>query len=114
LFWDEAYKSTPPWDVGHPQPVFVDLIKSGEIKPGRVLDIGCGRGDNSIMLSMSGCDVSGIDIVERAISDAKEKAIERHVNVNFVVGNVLHLDRLFRKGEFDVVIDSGLFHTMTD
>jgi ubiquinone/menaquinone biosynthesis C-methylase UbiE len=114
LFWDEAYKGTPPWDIGHPQPVFVDLIKSGEIKPGRALDIGCGRGDNSIMLSMSGCDVTGIDIVKGAISDAKEKAIERHVNVNFVVGNVLHMDRLFREGEFDVVIDSGLFHTMTD
>ncbi len=114
MFWDEAYKGTPPWDIGHPQPVFVDLIKSGEIKPGRALDIGCGRGDNSIMLSMSGCDVTGIDIVKGAISDAKEKAIERHVNVNFVVGNVLQMDRLFRKDEFDVVIDSGLFHTMTD
>lgn len=114
MFWDEAYKGTPPWDVGHPQPVFVDLIKSGEIKPGRALDIGCGRGDNSIMLSMSGCDVTGIDIVKGVISDAKEKAIERHVNVNFVVGNVLQMDRLFRKAEFDIVIDSGLFHTMTD
>jgi ubiquinone/menaquinone biosynthesis C-methylase UbiE len=114
LFWDEAYKGTPPWDAGHPQPVFVDLIKSGEIKLGRALDIGCGRGENSIMLSMSGCDVTGIDIVEGAISDAKEKAIERHVNVNFVVGNVLQMDRLFRKDEFDVVIDSGLFHTITD
>ena len=114
MFWDEAYKGTPPWDVGHPQPAFEGLIMSGEIKPGRALDIGCGRGDNSIMLSMSGCDVTGIDIVKGAISDAKGKAIERHVNVNFVVGNVLQMDRLFRKDEFDVVIDSGLFHTMTD
>ena len=114
MFWYEAYKGTPPWDVGHPQPAFESLIMSGEIKHGRALDIGCGRGDNSIMLSMSGCDVTGIDIVKGAISDAKGKAIERHVNVNFVVGNVLQMDRLFRKDEFDVVIDSGLFHTMTD
>jgi ubiquinone/menaquinone biosynthesis C-methylase UbiE len=114
LLWDEAYKGTPPWDVGHPQSAFEGLIKSGEIKPGRALDIGCGRGDNSIMLAMSGCDVTGIDIVKGAISDAKGKAIERRVEVNFVVGDVLQMDRLFRKGEFDVVIDSGLFHTMTD
>ncbi|WP_440945098.1 class I SAM-dependent methyltransferase [Methanosarcina sp. T3] len=114
LFWDEAYKGTPPWDVGHPQSAFEGLIKSREIKPGRTLDIGCGRGDNAIMLAMSGCDVTGIDIAKSAISDAKEKAMEKRVKVNFVVGDILQMDRLFRKDEFDIIIDSGLFHTMTD
>ena len=112
--WNEAYKGTPPWDVGHPQPVFEALIKDGEIKPGRALDIGCGRGDNAIMLAMNGCEVTGIDLVEAAISDATAKVIERHVKVNFVVGNVLSMDKLFMEAEFDIVIDSGLFHTMTD
>jgi ubiquinone/menaquinone biosynthesis C-methylase UbiE len=114
LQWDEVYKGTPQWDVGHPQPVFQALIKDGEIKPGRALDIGCGRGENAIMLAMIGCDVTGIDLVEDAISDAKAKAIERHVKVNFIVGDVLQLDRFFMDGEFDIVIDSGLFHVMTD
>jgi 2-polyprenyl-3-methyl-5-hydroxy-6-metoxy-1,4-benzoquinol methylase len=66
------------------------------------------------MLAMIGCDVTGIDLVEDAISDAKAKAIERHVKVNFIVGDVLQLDRFFMDGEFDIVIDSGLFHVMTD
>jgi ubiquinone/menaquinone biosynthesis C-methylase UbiE len=114
LQWDEAYKGTPQWDVGHPQPVFQALIKGGEIKPGRALDIGCGRGENAIMLAMNGCDITGIDLVEDAISDAKAKAIERLVKVNFIVGDVLQLDRFFMDGEFDIVIDSGLFHVMTD
>ena len=114
MFWNDVYKGTPPWDIGHPQPAFQALIQSGEIKPGRVLDIGCGRGENAIMLAMNGCDVTGIDLAEDAISDAKTKAIERHVKVNFVVGNVLQMDRLFKEGEFDIVIDSGLFHVMTD
>ncbi|MGA9188270.1 MAG: class I SAM-dependent methyltransferase [Methanosarcina sp.] len=114
MFWDEAYKGTPPWDIDHPQLAFQTLIKSGEIKPGRALDIGCGRGENAVMLAMNGCDVTGIDLVKDAISDAKAKAIERHVKVNFVVGNVLQMDRLFMEDEFDVVIDSGLFHVMTD
>jgi ubiquinone/menaquinone biosynthesis C-methylase UbiE len=114
LYWDEAYKGTPPWDVGHPQPAFQALIKSGEIKPGRALDIGCGRGENAIMLAMSGFEVTGIDLIEEAISDAKAKAIERHVKVSFVAGDVLQMDRLFMEGEFDIVIDSGLFHVMTD
>jgi ubiquinone/menaquinone biosynthesis C-methylase UbiE len=66
------------------------------------------------MLAMNGCDVTGIDLVDKAISDAKTKAMERQVKVNFVVGNVLRMDLLFFEYEFDVAIDSGLFHTMTD
>jgi ubiquinone/menaquinone biosynthesis C-methylase UbiE len=114
LFWNEVYKGTPPWDLDHPQPAFQTLIQNGEIRPGRALDIGCGRGENAIMLAMNGCDVTGIDLAENAISDAKEKAIESHIKVNFVVGNVLQMNKLFKEGEFDIVIDSGLFHVMTD
>ena len=114
MFWNDVYKGTPPWDVDHPQPAFQALIQSGEIKPGRALDIGCGRGENAIMLAMNGYNATGIDLAENVISGAEVKAIERHVKVNFVVGNVLQMDRLFTEGEFDIVIDSGLFHVMTD
>lgn len=114
MFWNEIYRGTPPWDLDHPQPAFQTLIQNGEIRPGRALDIGCGRGENAIILAMSGCDVTGIDLAENAISDAKLKAIERHVKINFVSGNVLQMDQIFREGEFDIVIDSGLFHVMTD
>jgi ubiquinone/menaquinone biosynthesis C-methylase UbiE len=62
------------------------------------------------MLAMRGYDVVGIE-VEDVISYAKAKAIERNVKVNLVVGNVLEMDRLFKEGEFGIVIDCGLFHT---
>jgi ubiquinone/menaquinone biosynthesis C-methylase UbiE len=114
LFWNDVYKGTPPWDISYPQPAFQALMQSGEIKPGRVLDIGCGRGENAILLAMNGCEVTGIDLAKEAISDAKAKAKERHVKVNFTVGNVLQMDRLFKESEFDIVIDSGLFHVMAD
>lgn len=114
MHWDESYKGTPPWDVGHPQPAFQALVKDGEIKPGRALDVGCGRGENAIMLAQSGCDVTGIDLVQDAITDAQAKAIELDVDVKFMVGDVLRMDQLFIEGEFDFVIDSGLFHAMTD
>jgi 2-polyprenyl-3-methyl-5-hydroxy-6-metoxy-1,4-benzoquinol methylase len=38
---------------------------------------------------MNDYEVTGIDHVEDAISDARKKAIDRHVKVNFVTGNVL-------------------------
>ena len=112
--WNEYYKGTPAWDVGCPQPAFEALIKSGEIKPGRALDIGCGRGENAIMLAVNGCNVTGIDLAETAISDAKARAAEHHVDVNFVVGDVLKLNQYFKESEFDVIIDSFLFHTIED
>lgn len=111
--WIEVYKNLPPWDINYSQPVFKALVETKEIEPGRVLDIGCGRGENSLMLAMNDYDVTGIDMVEDVISDARKKATERNVKVNFVVGNVLEMDRFFREGEFDIVIDSGLFHVMT-
>ena len=40
------------------------------------------------MLARNGCDVTGIDIAENAIADANAKAIERHVKVSFIVGDV--------------------------
>ncbi|MGB9929995.1 MAG: class I SAM-dependent methyltransferase [Methanosarcina sp.] len=114
MFWNEVYKNTPPWDVDHPQPAFEKLVKNREIESGRALDIGCGRGENAIMLAMNGCDVTGIDLAENAIFDAKKKATERNVKANFVAANVLQMDRLFEKEKFDFVVDSGLFHVMAD
>ncbi len=112
--WEEAYQSRPPWDVGYPQPVFVRLVKEGEIKPGRVLDVGCGTGENAIYLAQHGCRVSGVDIVVRAIEQAIKKAAARHVDVDFSLCDVLTLGQCFGEGEFDTVIDSGLFHALAD
>jgi cyclopropane fatty-acyl-phospholipid synthase-like methyltransferase len=112
--WEEAYLSRPPWDVDHPQPVFVGLVKDGEIRPGRVLDVGCGTGENAIFLAQQGCAVSGVDIVPRAVEQAIKKATVRHVKVDFSLCDVLTLGLCFDEGEFDTVIDSGLFHVMTD
>ncbi len=112
--WEEMYRETPPWDIGRPQPVFVNLFRDGEIKPGRVLDVGCGTGENAMFLAENGCSVAGVDIAHRAIEIAREKAAKRHLHVDFSVCDVLTLGSCFREGEFDTVIDSGLFHALTD
>jgi ubiquinone/menaquinone biosynthesis C-methylase UbiE len=112
--WEEMYQDTPPWDVGYPQPVFVKLVEEGEIKPGRVLDAGCGTGENALMLAKNGYSVTGIDVTKDAITKAQVKADKRNLKVDFIIGNVLKLDENIGTREFDTVIDSGLFHVMTD
>ncbi len=110
--WDDAYASTPPWDIGRPQPAFVEIVNAGELNPGRVLDVGCGTGENAIFLAQHGFQVSGIDLVKQAIAFALAKATARKATVNFHVGNALSLG--FENREFDNVVDSGLFHTFSD
>src|SRR6185369_8177867 len=58
--WDSAYTDGwAPWDIGEPQPAFVDLAERGEFTS-PVLDSGCGTGENSLMLAARGFDVTGI------------------------------------------------------
>ncbi|MGZ4902783.1 MAG: class I SAM-dependent methyltransferase, partial [Halobacteriota archaeon] len=110
-FFSSVYEGTPPWDIGHPQREFVQLEEADEIK-GSVLDVGCGTGENALYLAERGHEVWGVDFTPRAIEKARDKAAQRHLNVTFLVGDALQLGALGR--DFDTVIDSGLFHTLSD
>ncbi|MFW9807429.1 MAG: class I SAM-dependent methyltransferase [Candidatus Thorarchaeota archaeon] len=110
--WSTFYSSTPPWDVGHPQQAFVKLVESGEMIPSRVLDIGSGPGENTIFLAETGFSTIGIDFTPEAVEIARDRARDRGVDVEFIVGNVLDLSRYFGSNTFDYVIDSGLFHSI--
>ncbi len=110
-FFQEAYKGHPPWDIGRPQQVFKNLVESGRIR-GSVLDIGCGTGENAIMFALRGLEVWGVDFVPEAIRLAHARAEQLGARVTFVHADALHLDQLRRK--FDAVIDSGMFHTLSD
>lgn len=76
-FWEQTYSNKdvstfsegPTVDVG-------ELYKLFPIG-GRVLDVGCGEGRNSISLAKYGCRVDAFGISENGI--AKAKAIARRV-----------------------------------
>ncbi len=112
ISWEDAYKTRPPWDIGHPQPAFVELVQAGELNKGRVLDVGCGTGENALYLAERGFSVVGVDLSSRAVDVAKTKRSERNLKVDFRLANALSLD--FKNAYFDNAIDSGLFHTFND
>jgi SAM-dependent methyltransferase len=110
--WDAVYVSErAPWDIGRPQAAFAELADAGEIGS-PVLDSGCGTGEHALMLAGRGLTAMGIDVAPTAIHAARRKAIERGLDVDFEVGDVLALDRLERT--FATVIDSGVFHVFDD
>jgi ubiquinone/menaquinone biosynthesis C-methylase UbiE len=110
-FFNEAYRGSPPWDIGRPQAEFVRVAQEGGIRD-RVLDVGCGTGENAIFFASLASEVWGVDLAPLAIQKARAKALERKVRVRFEVGDALRLERLKRR--FDTVTDSGLFHTFSD
>lgn len=110
--WDKHYSGdTPAWEIGSPQPVLVGLASQGWFS-GRLLDIGCGTGEHTILAAEHGADALGVDVSQAAIRIATEKARLRGVAVRFVAGDALCPDEL--GGPFDVVVDSGLFHVFDE
>jgi len=104
-----SYETTPPWDIGKPQKAIIEITK--EIS-GSVLDCGCGTGENVIYIASIGYDVTGIDGSSTAIKIARTKAKKKKVKAKFIVGDALKLGNLKKK--FDVIVDSALFHVLSD
>jgi SAM-dependent methyltransferase len=109
--FNAMYDSTPPWDIGRPQPAFKRLAESGALV-GTVLDVGCGTGEHALLAASLGLTALGIDSAPRAIELAQVKANERGIDARFKVCDALDLPGL---GEcFDTVLDCGLFHVFDD
>ena len=111
--WDGSYaaSTSPPWDIGRPQPVFVRLADAGLLS-GQVLDAGCGTGEHTLLAASKGADALGIDISPRAIERARGKAAERGIAARFEVADALNLGQFGLT--FDTLIDSGVFHVFDD
>lgn len=110
--FETAYlQGSPPWDIGRAQPELVRLVDARRIG-GRVIDLGCGTGENAIYFAKSGLDAVGVDGSPEAIRQARDKARSRGVSVRFDVADILDLDEGYEG--FDTATDSGVFHVFED
>ena len=109
--FEDAYKGTPPWDIGRAQPALEGVADAGTVT-GPVLDAGCGTGENALFFAARGFEVVGVDAVEAAVAAARAKAQTRGLPAEFFVHDALALGELGRR--FGTVVDSGLFHTFDD
>ena len=112
-FFGMVYGDTAPWEVGGAQPAMAQLLE--DFPPsGTVLDLGSATGDLAIHLARSGHKVIGIEFVESAVLQAREKASRLPPNVaellSFVVADATRPSAL--GVEFGAVVDSGFLHLL--
>ncbi len=75
----------------------------------RVLELGCGAGQNCLRLAERGFRVTGVDIAPTAVSWARENAAARSLAADFRVGDVVTLEGLPDQA-FDLVLDGCCLH----
>jgi SAM-dependent methyltransferase len=104
------YRGRPPWEIGAPQPALRELVESGALR-GRMLDVGCGTGEHTLMAAAAGLHATGIDRAADALAVAERKARERGLTARFIQHDALQLAEL---GEvFDTALDSLFLHALT-
>lgn len=79
-----------------------------KLKGKKILDVGCGQGTISKILSEAGANVYGIDLSETSINYVKKNYPEIKVKV----GNALKID--FPNNYFDIVVCIGVLHHTPD
>lgn len=82
-----------------------ELKLLGDVKSKDVLEIGCGGGQNAIVLGKWGARSVGLDISEEQIKYARKLAKRERVKVSFHVGNMEDLS-MFHDESFDIVLSS--------
>jgi SAM-dependent methyltransferase len=107
---EDLYADPPPWDIGRPQSAFRALADAGAVR-GRVLDVGCGTGEHTLMAAELGLDATGVDLAVAALHTAERKARDRKLTARFLHQDARRLADL--GGSFDTVLDCGLFHVFT-
>ncbi len=76
----------------------------------RVLDLGCGSGIWAVELAKRGWEVTGVDVVPKALRRARERAQEAGVEMRLVEGDVTKLGAADVGSGFPLLMDLGLFH----
>ena len=110
-----------PWEDAEEQPTFIDKFSTlldreerGRQPPyGPALDVGTGSGIWGIKLAQRGWQVTGVDIVDKALRRAHERVRVAGVDMRLVQGDVTELRATDVGTGFRLVLDTGTFHGLT-
>jgi SAM-dependent methyltransferase len=84
-------------------PAESELNLLGELRGRRVLDLGCGGGQNAVACARAGALVTGIDLSASQLAYAHALAAEQRLAIRFVEGDAADLAALLAPG-FDLIL----------
>lgn len=106
--WAREYGRTPQRYIWGTEPSSLAREVSGVVPPGgRVLELGCGEGRDSVFFAGQGFAVTGVDISRAGIAKAERLAEARGVRARWLVGDAA---RVVLRGPFDLVYSCGAIH----
>jgi SAM-dependent methyltransferase len=92
-WWDDFYadrEKPVPFFTDAPDENLVEYFETGQMKAGRVLELGCGPGRNAIYMAQQG------------------SSVEKGLSINFVCKSIFDLE--IEPESYDIVYDCGCFH----
>lgn len=110
-WWNKFYSNKEkavPFFKNIPDENLITYFDRGILKEGKALDIGCGKGRNSIYIAKKGLEVCGVDFSETSIEMANKIATEQGIKVKFSCQSIF--DFQSEKENYDFIYDSGCFH----
>jgi SAM-dependent methyltransferase len=99
-FWNSKFSDSHTPFNHEPSRLLVDTIHG--LKPGRALDLGMGEGRNAIYLAQQGWEVTGVDLSDVAVAQAKKSAARDGVKLNAVLDGLDHFD--LGRDQWDLII----------
>ena len=106
-----------PWEDLAQHAPFADTLlrlvareEEGEPPYGAALDLGCGSAVWGVELARRGWQVTGVDIVERALRRARDRVADAGVDLRLVHGAVTALGAAGVGSGYRLVLDTGTFH----
>jgi SAM-dependent methyltransferase len=89
-FWNGKFNDPKTQFKRQPSPLLVDAIHNR--KPGTAVDLGMGEGRNAIYLAQQGWQVTGVDLADAGVAQARQRAEQLHLKLNTVVDGLDHYD----------------------
>jgi methyl halide transferase len=108
-FWSERYRSGDAgWDLGGPTPVFLELLRTRRLPPGRALVPGCGTGHDALAFAREGFSVTGLDFAPEPLAEARLRASDAGLKAEFVQADFFTLGEAYTAA-FDYIIEYTMY-----
>lgn len=89
MFCGHRFRVTTDTLIPRPETEELVAMVSGQ----RVLDVGTGSGCIAVSLALRGCEVTALDISRKALQIARDNATRNGVEVTFLEGDVLNVEK---------------------